>query len=99
MFCIRRTSTCAGFRRHQKTNTHDCITFATLLAQVRAQGELVVPVPLSVRLPHADDEPFLEVAKVAMVEFLVTGNLRHFAVEGRTSAACRVATPVLGSVR
>ena len=64
---------------------------ATLLAQVRAQGELVVPVPLSVRLPHADDEPFLEVAEAAMVEFLVTGNLRHFSVEGRTRT--RVLSP------
>ena len=64
---------------------------ASLLAQVRAQGELVVPVPLSVRLPHADDEPFLEVAQAAMVEFLVTGNLRHFAVDGRTST--RVVSP------
>ena len=64
---------------------------AFLLAQVRAQGELVVPVPLSVRLPHADDEPFLEVAEAAMAEFLVTGNLRHFAVNGRKST--RVVSP------
>jgi len=51
---------------------------ASFLAQVRAQGELVVPVPQSIRLPHVDDEPFLEVAEAAMVKFLVTGNLRHF---------------------
>lgn len=51
---------------------------ALFLAQVRAQGELVVPEPLSIGLRHADDEPFLEVAAAAMVEFLVTGNLRHF---------------------
>lgn len=64
---------------------------ANLLTQIRAPGELVVPVPLSVRLPHADDEPFLEVAEAAMVEFLVTGNLRHFAVNDRKST--RVVSP------
>ena len=64
---------------------------AFLLAQIRAQGELVVPVPLSVRLPHTDDEPFLEVAEAAMVEFLVTGNLRHFPVNGRKGT--RVVSP------
>ena len=53
---------------------------ASFLAQVRAQGEFVVSTPLSTRLPHVDDEPFLEVAEAAMVEFLVTGNLQHFSV-------------------
>ena len=51
---------------------------ALFLAQIRANGELVPPVPLSIRLRHPDDEPFLEVANAAMVDFLVTGNLRHF---------------------
>lgn len=51
---------------------------AAFLAQVRAQGELVVPMSLPTRLPHVDDEPFLEVAETALVRFLVTGNLRHF---------------------
>lgn len=51
---------------------------ALFLAQIRAQGELVVPVPLSIGLRDPDDEPFLEVAKAAMVDLLVTGNLRHF---------------------
>lgn len=51
---------------------------AALMAQIRAGGELTTAEPLSVRLPHPDDEPFLEVAASAMVEFLVTGNLKHF---------------------
>lgn len=51
---------------------------ASFLAQVRAQGELVVPTALSIGLPHVDDEPFLEVAEAGMAKFLVTGNLRHF---------------------
>lgn len=50
----------------------------SILAQVRAQGELVVSAPLPIRVPHVDDEPFLEVAETAMVRFFVTGNLRHF---------------------
>lgn len=51
---------------------------ASFLAQIQAQGEMVAPVPLSIRLRDEDDEPFLEVAAAAGVEFLVTGNLRHF---------------------
>ena len=51
---------------------------ASFLAQIQAQGELVAPVPLSIGLRDEDDEPFVEVAAAARVEFLVTGNLRHF---------------------
>ena len=51
---------------------------AALLAQVRAGGEVAAGEPLKIRLPHPDDEPFLEVALSAQAEFLVTGNLRHF---------------------
>lgn len=51
---------------------------AALMAQVRAGGELINAEPLPVRLPDPDDEPFLEVATSALVEFLVTGNLKHF---------------------
>lgn len=51
---------------------------AALLAQVQALGELVAPEPLPFRLNDASDEPFLEVAHTAMVEYLVTGNLKHF---------------------
>ena len=64
---------------------------ASFLAQVRAQGELVVPMPLSIGLPHVDDEPFLEVAGAAMVKFLVTGNLRHFPEGGWKST--RIVSP------
>ena len=51
---------------------------ASFLAQIQAQGEMVAPVPLPIRLRHEEDKPFLEVAAAARVEFLVTGNLRHF---------------------
>ena len=49
-----------------------------LMAQICAGGELITAEPLPVRLPDPDDEPFLEVAASAIVEFLVTGNLKHF---------------------
>ena len=55
---------------------------SALLAQIHARGELVTPVPLPIALDHADDQPFLEVADAAMVEYLVTGNLRHFPQDG-----------------
>ena len=41
---------------------------APFLAQIQAQGEMVVPVPLSIGLRDADDETFLEVAAAARVE-------------------------------
>jgi len=51
---------------------------AAFLAQVRAGGEIVAGEPLKERLPHPDDEPFLEVALSSNAEFLVTGNMKHF---------------------
>ena len=51
---------------------------AAVLAQVRAGGEVAAGEPLKARLPHHDDEPFLEVARSARAEFLVAGNLKHF---------------------
>lgn len=51
---------------------------ATLLSRIKTNGELIAPAPLQVRLPDPDDEPFLEVAVAGMVEFLITGNIKHF---------------------
>lgn len=51
---------------------------AAFLEQVRARGELVASQPLARRLPHEDDEVFLEVALAGNAEHLVTGNLKHF---------------------
>ena len=64
---------------------------ASFLAQIQAQGELVAPVPLSIGLRDEDDEPFLEVAAAARVEFLVTDNLRHFPEDGWNST--RIVSP------
>lgn len=64
---------------------------ADILAQIRAGGEFTACQPLSARLPHTDDEPFLEVAISAMAEYLVTGNLKHFPRNLRQ--AVRVVSP------
>lgn len=48
------------------------------LAQVEEDGLPVAAHPLTLRLPDADDEPFLEVAISARAEAIVTGNKRHF---------------------
>jgi uncharacterized protein len=48
------------------------------LRRVQAEGQLVIPIPLSLRLPEPDDEAFLEVALAGHAEALVTGNRKHF---------------------
>ena len=48
------------------------------LALIVAEGEAVAAEPLPGRLPDPDDQMFLEVARAAQVDALVTGNLRHF---------------------
>ena len=52
-----------------------------LLEQIRTAGESVSARPLADALPDPDDEPFLEVAMAAGVEYLVTGNIRHFPID------------------
>jgi len=50
-----------------------------LIALLRTQGEEVHdPEPLGSRLPDPGDEKFLACAKAAGVDFIVTGNKRHF---------------------
>ena len=64
---------------------------AALLAQVAAEGDLVAPVPWPDRLPDPDDAPFLEVARAASADFLVTGNVKHFPADQRRGV--RVVSP------
>ncbi len=61
-----------------------------LLRQVHAVGEPVAAT-LAQALPDSDDEPLLEVAIGADAEYLVTGNIRHFAVNSRSGV--RVVSP------
>jgi putative PIN family toxin of toxin-antitoxin system len=50
----------------------------SLLDQIKDCGHLVGAKPLLERLPHPDDESFLEVAIVGKARCLVTGNLKHY---------------------
>ena len=54
----------------------DCVD--ALIEQIRTSGEPVAALPLRRRLPHRDDEAFMEIALAGVVEYLVTGNLRHY---------------------
>jgi putative PIN family toxin of toxin-antitoxin system len=49
-----------------------------LLEFFQTEGESVVAPPLSLRLPDADDAPFIEVAVAAGCDYLITGNVGHF---------------------
>lgn len=61
-------------------------------AAILADGVSVAPVPLRVRLPDPDDEPFLEAAIAAgPATVLVTGNLGHFPAQARQGV--QVLTP------
>ena len=63
---------------------------AAVLDLLRSLAQVVPAVPLAVKLPDADDMPFLEVAAAAEA-VLVTGNARHF--PSRVSAGVLVLTP------
>ena len=52
-----------------------------LLDEIQANGIPVAARPLAVRLPDPDDEPFLEIALTGKVQYLVTGNLKHYPTE------------------
>jgi uncharacterized protein len=54
-----------------------------LLVQIEADGELVVCLPWPTQLTDPDDEKFLEAARAGHVEYLVTGNLRHYPSSAR----------------
>ncbi|HAQ61045.1 TPA: putative toxin-antitoxin system toxin component, PIN family [Candidatus Delongbacteria bacterium] len=49
-----------------------------LIEQIKAHGELVSPLPLSISIPDAEDLKFLETAVSSGTEYLITGNLKHF---------------------
>ncbi len=62
-----------------------------LLEQIKACGYVITGKPLAKRLPDPDDEPFLEVALGGNVQYLVTGNLKHYPAKKREGI--RVVTP------
>ena len=49
-----------------------------LLTRIETEGLKITPLPVATRLPDSDDLPFLEVAVSAKVDFLVTGNKKHY---------------------
>ena len=49
-----------------------------LLTRIETEGLEITPLPVATRLPDSDDLPFLEVAVSAKVDFLVTGNKKHY---------------------
>lgn len=64
---------------------------AALLGAIQANGELTYAAPTPVRLPDPTDEPFLEVAGASLVDYLVTGNVRHFPESARQGV--RIVSP------
>lgn len=54
-----------------------------LLTQIQEEGLKITAQPIAARLPDPDDLPFLEVAVCAEVDFLVTGNKKHYPVRAR----------------
>lgn len=56
----------------------DPIHVSALFDQIEALGYRVTAKPLVHRLPDPFDEAFLEAAIAGQVEFLMTGNLKHF---------------------
>ena len=50
----------------------------SIMAQIKEEGIYVDAIPLKVSLPDSDDVPFLEIAISGKINFLVTGNKKHF---------------------
>ncbi len=64
-----------------ETNLIEC-----LVDNIQQEGSLVTTQPLKQRLPDEDDEPFLEATLAGEVDFLVTGNKKHFPQKLRSGA-------------
>ena len=58
-----------------------------LVAFLEAAGSATLAAPLSLSLPDAGDQMFIEVAVVSRADFLVTGNLKHFPDRARERVA------------
>ncbi len=63
----------------------------SLLDLIEANGQLCGASPLATSLPDPDDEMFLEIALMGEVDYLVTGNLRHYPAKCRQG--CNVVAP------
>ena len=56
---------------------------SNLLDFIKQYGQFISSLPLKIRLPDPDDEPFLEVAIAGKVWSLVTGNIVHYPPSSR----------------
>lgn len=57
------------------------------LRQIRKAAQLVAPSRTVTAANDPDDNVFLECAEAARANYLVTGNLRHFPINGRRHAS------------
>ena len=58
-----------------------------LIAFLEAAGSATLAAPLSLSVPDAGDQMFIEVAVASRADFLVTGNLKHFPDRARERVA------------
>ncbi len=58
-----------------------------ILRQIKIEGELCAPPSAVIVLPDPDACPFLEAAVATCADYLITGNLRHFAAAVRQGVA------------
>lgn len=63
---------------HRPRFSFDPDAVAALIDFIESSSDTAASSPLAVRLPDADDEPFVEVAVACGADVLVTGNLMHF---------------------
>ena len=69
------------------------------LYQIETCGFIVAATPLAKRLPDPNDEPFLEVALTGRVEYLVTGNQKHYPKAKRQKMTIISPTGFLNRIR
>ena len=62
-----------------------------LIAFLEAAGSPTLAAPLATTLPDPGDQMFIEVAVASQVDFLVTGNLKHF--PGKATEGVSVISP------
>lgn len=77
----------------------DIVEIDNLLVQIENCGCAIVSKPLIGQLPDRDDESFLEVALSGKVEYLVTGNLRHYPRKIRQGVSVKSPTEFLDVYR
>ncbi len=61
----------------------DAALIEDVLAFLETEGDLVASVPLNLSLPDPADGVFIEVGVAGIVDYLVTGNLKHFPAQER----------------